>query len=77
MLELERLVAACRYRARQRAYEVMTCHPPPLAAVRVEAEGTNRRFYEFCVLSEMSNAVRSGDLWVVGSRQFRSSMSTS
>jgi hypothetical protein len=36
-----------------------------------EAEGINRRFYELCVLSEMSNALRSGDLWVVGSRQFK------
>ena len=25
MAELERLVAACRHRARQRAYEVLTC----------------------------------------------------
>ncbi len=30
-----------------------------------------RRFYELCVLSELSNALRSGDLWVEGSRQFR------
>ena len=36
-----------------------------------ETEGINRRFYELCVLSEMSNALRSGDLWVVGSRQFK------
>jgi hypothetical protein len=36
-----------------------------------EAEGINRRFFELCVLSEMSNALRSGDLWVVGSRQFK------
>jgi hypothetical protein len=31
----------------------------------------DRRFYELCVLSELQNALRSGDLWVVGSRQFR------
>ncbi len=31
----------------------------------------DRRFYELCVLSELRNALRSGDLWVVGSRQFR------
>ena len=31
----------------------------------------SRRFYELCVLSEMRNALRSGDLWVAGSRQFR------
>lgn len=35
------------------------------------SDGINRRFYELCVLSELSNALRSGDLWVVGSRQFR------
>src|SRR5262249_33196650 len=35
------------------------------------SEGINRRFYELCVLSELSNALRSGDLWVVGSRQFK------
>jgi len=34
-------------------------------------DGLNRRFYELCVLSELSNALRSGDLWVVGSRQFK------
>jgi len=33
-------------------------------------EGLERRFYELCVLSEMKNALRSGDLWVLGSRQF-------
>ena len=31
----------------------------------------DRCFYELCVLSELRNALRSGDLWVVGSRQFR------
>ncbi len=33
--------------------------------------GIERRFYELCVLSEMKNALRSGDLWVSGSRQFK------
>ncbi len=32
--------------------------------------GIDRRFYELCVLSELKNALRSGDLWVSGSRQF-------
>jgi len=36
-----------------------------------EGEEIDRRFYELCVLSELRNALRSGDLWVVGSRQFR------
>ena len=34
-------------------------------------EEIDRRFYELCVLSELRNALRSGDLWVAGSRQFR------
>jgi len=29
------------------------------------------RFYEICALSELKNALRSGDIWVSGSRQFR------
>jgi TnpA family transposase len=31
----------------------------------------DRGFYEFCVLAELRNALRSGDMWVSGSRQFR------
>ena len=34
-------------------------------------EGLDRRFYELCVLSELKNALRSGDIWVQGSRQFK------
>ena len=34
-------------------------------------DGIERRFYELCVLSEMKNTLRSGDLWVAGSRQFK------
>jgi hypothetical protein len=34
-------------------------------------EGIDRRFYELCVLSELKNALRSGDLWIPGSRQFK------
>jgi TnpA family transposase len=33
--------------------------------------GIDRRFYELCVLSELKNGLRSGDIWVQGSRQFR------
>ncbi|GAA4798466.1 hypothetical protein GCM10023352_17770 [Rothia endophytica] len=33
--------------------------------------GTDRGFYEFCALAELKNALRSGDMWVTGSRQFR------
>jgi TnpA family transposase len=34
-------------------------------------DGVDRRFYELCTLSELKNALRSGDIWVVGSRQFK------
>lgn len=38
----------------------------------VHQEGCiDRRFYELCVLSELKNTLRSGDIWVQGSRQFR------
>ena len=33
--------------------------------------GIDRRFYELCALSELKNALRSGDVWVPGSRQFK------
>jgi len=33
--------------------------------------GIDRRFYELCVLSELKNSMRSGDIWVLGSRQFK------
>jgi TnpA family transposase len=33
--------------------------------------GVDRRFYELCALSELKNALRSGDIWVRGSRQFK------
>jgi TnpA family transposase len=31
----------------------------------------DRRYYELCVLSELKNALRAGDIWVKGSRQFK------
>ena len=34
-------------------------------------DGLDRRFYELCVLSGLKNALRSGDIWVRGSRQFK------
>ena len=34
-------------------------------------DGLDRRFYELCVLSELKNALRSGDIWVQGSRLFK------
>jgi TnpA family transposase len=35
------------------------------------AAGIDRRYYELCALSELKNALRSGDIWVQGSRQFK------
>ena len=31
-------------------------------------EGLDRRFYEICALTELKNVLRSGDIWVQGSR---------
>ncbi|PWI32851.1 Tn3 family transposase [Vibrio albus] len=33
-------------------------------------EEINKKYYELCVLSELKNALRSGDIWVRHSRQF-------
>src|SRR5271165_2215407 len=33
---------------------------------------TDRRYYELCVLSELRDRLRAGDIWVVGSRRYRS-----
>lgn len=35
------------------------------------SEGLDRRYYELCVLSELKNALRSVDIWVLDSRQFK------
>jgi len=34
-------------------------------------EGIDRCFYEMCILSELKNSLRSGDIWIQGSRQFK------
>ena len=34
-------------------------------------DGLDRRYYELCVLSELKNLLRSGDIWVQDSRQFK------
>jgi TnpA family transposase len=34
-------------------------------------EGIDRRHYELCAMSELKDALRSGDVWVQGSRQFK------
>ncbi len=35
------------------------------------ASGVDRRFYELCALAELRDRLRSGDIWVTGSRQYR------
>lgn len=34
-------------------------------------DGLNRRYYELCALSELRNHLRSGDIWVPDSKQYR------
>lgn len=34
--------------------------------------GIDRRYYELCVLSELRDRLRAGDVWVLGSRRYRS-----
>ncbi len=34
-------------------------------------EGVDRRYYELCTMSELKNVLRSGDVWVEGSRQHK------
>ncbi|ENF41320.1 putative transposase [Escherichia coli P0304816.15] len=33
--------------------------------------GIDRQYYEFCALSELKGALRSGDIWVKGSRRYK------
>ncbi|ETK26940.1 transposase for transposon Tn21 [Paenibacillus larvae subsp. larvae DSM 25719] len=35
------------------------------------SDGLDRHFYELCVFTELKNSLRSGDIWVQGSRQFK------
>jgi TnpA family transposase len=37
----------------------------------VTDDGIDRRFYELCAVTELKNRLRSGDVWVTGSRQFK------
>ena len=52
---------------------------PPTGFVRerwarhVSVDGVvNKRYYELCVLSELRDRLRAGDVWVAGSRRYRS-----
>ncbi len=44
---------------------------PRWAKLVLSDAGIDRRYYELCALSELKNALRSGDVWVQGSRQFK------
>lgn len=44
---------------------------PRWAKLVLTNDGIDRRYYELCMLSELKNALRSGDIWVQGSRQFK------
>jgi TnpA family transposase len=44
---------------------------PRWARLVITDAGFDRRFYELCALSELKNKLRSGDIWVQGSRQFK------
>lgn len=44
---------------------------PRWARLVITNTGFDRRFYELCALSELKNKLRSGDIWVQGSRQFK------
>ncbi len=37
----------------------------------VQDEGIDRHAYELCVLSELRSGLRSGDVWIAGSRQYK------
>jgi cyclopropane fatty-acyl-phospholipid synthase-like methyltransferase len=43
-----------------------------VGASRVSGGVIDRRYYELCVLSELRDRLRAGDVWVVGSRRYRS-----
>jgi hypothetical protein len=38
----------------------------------LSAGGIDRRYYELCVLSELRDRLRAGEVWVASSRQYRS-----
>jgi hypothetical protein len=37
----------------------------------LQSGGIDRRYYELCVLNELRGRLRAGDVWVVGSKQYR------
>lgn len=51
--------------------EIIDLHDRIIGKLVLTDEGIDRRYYELCALSELKNALRSGDVWVQGSRQFK------
>jgi hypothetical protein len=45
--------------------------PESWRKVVITPAGIDRQYYEFCALSEMKGALRSGDIWVKGSRRYK------
>lgn len=45
--------------------------PESWRKVVITPSGIDRKYYEFCVLNELKGALRSGDIWVKGSRRYR------
>ncbi|EIW9049231.1 hypothetical protein DMS95_25375 [Klebsiella variicola] len=43
--------------------------PESWRKVVITPSGIDRKYYEFCVLNELKGALRSGDIWVKGSRR--------
>jgi TnpA family transposase len=69
---LEVLRTMNRTGARKVPLDAPMAFVPPRWSRSVGAgENIDRRFYEFCALSELKNRLRAGDLYVPGSRQFR------
>lgn len=45
--------------------------PESWRRVVITPAGIDRQYYEFCALSELKGALRSGDIWVKGSRRYK------
>ncbi|HAT2642051.1 TPA: Tn3 family transposase, partial [Serratia marcescens] len=45
--------------------------PESWRKVVITPAGIDRQYYEFCALSELKGALRSGDIWVKGSRRYK------
>ncbi|MGI2298257.1 Tn3 family transposase [Candidatus Cardinium hertigii] len=45
--------------------------PASWRKVVITSTGIDRKYYEFCALNELKGALRSGDIWVKGSRRYK------